>query len=269
VETLFVCTTCGGTTATGAGAAGAAGGVPFADALSAPVPAAGDSGEDAPDGVGACGAPVHVQFHTQLQAQAWSIEKPAATPFGPVHDHAQIQCPETEAAVELLPELAGCDIEEPAVVAEVELEVFVSAGDGAAAAAVCAAIHDQIQLVLDVEACAGSVGMTPRSHTQFQIHASEPVGRTSVVPGSTTLTLMLFSPVVEAVADAPLAVDELIWAALPSAPGLPIRTLMLTFVGLVCVDDATDEGALCGAPEVEVSAGSALETAVVSHALAH
>jgi hypothetical protein len=156
--------------------------------LSAPVLAAGETEED----VGpAAGVPVHVQFHTQLQAHAWSIEKLAAPPFGPVHDHAQIQCPETGAAVELLPELAGCDIEEPAVV-EVEPDAFVSAGDGAAAAEACAAIHDQIQEVLDVEACEGSVGMTPRSQTQFQIHASEPVGRTSVVPGSTTLTLMLF-----------------------------------------------------------------------------
>ena len=77
--------------------------------------------------------------------------------------------------VELLPELAGCDIEEPAVV-EVEPDVFVSAGDGAAAAEVWRAIHDQIQSSARRGSLCRVGRQTPRSHTQFQIHESEPVG---------------------------------------------------------------------------------------------
>ena len=48
-----------------------------------------------------------------------------------------------------------------------------------------------------------------------------------------TLTLMLFWPVVVALAETAFAVDVFVCEEVVSAPGLPIRTEMLTLVGFV------------------------------------
>jgi hypothetical protein len=61
-----------------------------------------------------------------------------------------------------------------------------------------------------VEASVGSAGVTSRFHTQFHVHASPPLGTTTVEPGRTTLTLMSFAPLVVALAVTASAVDELV-----------------------------------------------------------
>ena len=117
---------------------------------------------------------------------------------------------------------------EEAAEEDVELDVPEAGVEG-----VWESIHDQIQLEPAVDASATPVGRTFSVHAQFQIHASAPVGTTTVLPGRTTLTLMLFWPVVVALAETAFAVDVLVCEEIVSAPGLPTRTEMLTFVGFV------------------------------------
>ena len=71
------------------------------------------------------GAPIHVQFHTQLHAQAWLRAKLAAAPFGPVHVQFQIHWPATGAGAD------GSDDEADAWSAEeVEFDVEPAFADG-------------------------------------------------------------------------------------------------------------------------------------------
>ena len=206
-DTTFDCVTCGVATA-----------APSVDPpeTSAPVPEGVDEA--------VTGAPVHVQFHTQLHPHAWLIAKLAAAPFGPVQVQFQIHWPATAAGAE---EGRAGEAEEAAE-EDVELDV-----PEAGVEEVWESIHDQIQLEPAVDASATPVGRTFSVHAQFQIHASAPVGTTTVLPGRTTLTLMLFWPVVVALAETAFAVDVLVCEEIVSAPGLPTRTEMLTFVGFV------------------------------------
>jgi hypothetical protein len=132
------------------------------------------------------------------------------TPFDPVHVQVQIQWPATGDT-----ETVGV---EPAPVAPAED---------------CVAIHVQSHVSDPVGASPG-VGTVPRVHTQFQTHGSLPVGTTTSAPGRTTDTLTLLSPVMVALADAASASAVFTCVGTVSFPGLPTRTEMFTFVGLLC-----------------------------------
>jgi len=80
----------------------------------------------------------------------------------------------------------------------------------AAADAWDVAIHDQIQVAESVGASSGD-GIVPSDHVQFQIHESS--GTRTDVPGRTTLTLTLFSPLVVADAEVPSAEEVFDWVA--------------------------------------------------------
>jgi hypothetical protein len=195
----FVCVMSGVSCAEAASAAGVA-----ASAELVEVPATG---------VGAGrGSPLHVQLHTQLHEQAWSKLNELVTPFDPVHVQVQIQWPATGAT-----ETTGLALELPPD----------------PAAAVCAATHGQSHVLDPVGASAG-VGTVPSVHTQFQTHGSLPVGTTTPAPGRTTDTLTLLAPLTVALAEAASASTVFVCIGTASCPGLPTRTEMLTFVGLVC-----------------------------------
>lgn len=115
-------------------------------------------GLEAAGGAAAGGAPVHAQFHTQLQSQAWLRAKLAAAPFGPVQVQFQIHWPATA---------AGDEIEEEGV----ELDVPEAGVEG-----VWEAIHDQIQFCPAADASATSLGRTLNVQTQFHVHGTAPVG---------------------------------------------------------------------------------------------
>ena len=222
-DTVFDCVTCGASAAVVSAVeavVAAAGAGPFDPSAAAegPLPAADT------------GAPVHAQFHTQLHAHAWLIAKLAAAPFGPVQVQFQIHRPATAAGPEEADEAEEAEGEEAEEGAEedVELDVPEAGVDG-----VWESIQDQIQLEPAVDASATPLGRTFSVHVQFQIHASVPAGTTTVLPGRTTLTLMLFWPVVVALAETAFAVDVLVCEEIVSAPGLPTRTEMLTLVGFV------------------------------------
>jgi hypothetical protein len=195
--------------------------------LSVEVVPASAAGVVAKGAAAVVGSPVHTQFQIQLHEQAWSNEKLLVTPFDPVQVQFQIQRPATGETVALA--FAG---------------PVAPAAPAAAAAADAwdVAIQDQIQLAESVGASSGD-GIVPSDQVQFQIQ--EASGTTTLVPGRTTLTLMLFSPVVVADADVPSAEDVFDCVAPASWPGLPIRTEMLTFVGLVCCAVALEEEAPC------------------------
>ena len=103
------------------------------------------------------GPPVHAQFHTQLQSQAWLRAKLAAAPSGPVQVQFQIHWPATA---------AGDEIEEDGV--ELDPESGVEG--------VWEAIHDQIQFGPAVDSSATSLGRTLSVQTQFHVHGAAPVG---------------------------------------------------------------------------------------------
>ena len=243
-DTVFDCVTCGASAAVVSAveavvAAADAGPFDPSAAAEGPLPAADT------------GAPVHAQFHAQLHAHAWLIAKLAAAPFGPVQAQFQIHRPATAAG----PEEAEEDVELDVAAAGVE-EVW-------------AVIHDQIQFGPAVDASATSLGRTFSVHVQFQIHASVPVGTTTVLPGRTTLTLMLFWPVVVALAETAFAVDVLVCEETLSAPGLPTRTEMLTLVGFVWTAVAADEETSGAAPEEIVDGVDDAEETLLGHADAH
>jgi hypothetical protein len=95
-DTVFDCVTCGAAAVVAVAAAvvAAADAGPFDPSAGAegPLPVV-DVAADA-------GAPVHIQFHTQLQSQAWLRAKLAAAPFGPVHVQFQIHWPATGAGAD-------------------------------------------------------------------------------------------------------------------------------------------------------------------------
>ena len=93
--------------------------------------------------------------------------------------------------------------------------------------------HDQSHVSDPVGASAG-VGTVPSVHTQFQTHGSLPVGTTTPAPGRTTDTLTLLAPLTVALAEAAFASTVFTCVGTSSCPGLPTRTEMFTFVGLVC-----------------------------------
>jgi hypothetical protein len=84
-----------------------------------------------------------------------------------------------------------------------------------------------------------------------------------------TLTLMLFWPVVVALAETAFAVDVLACEEMLSAPGLPTRTEMLTFVGFVWTAVAADEEMSGAAPEVIVDGADGAGETLLGQALAH
>ena len=162
-------------------------------------------------GVGAVGgSPLHVQLHTQLHEHAWSKLNELVTPFDPVHVHVQIQWPATGAT-----ETAGLALAPVAPVAA------------------CVATHVQSH-VSDPVGASGGVGTVPSVQTQFQTHGSLPVGTTTPAPGRTTDTLTLLAPLTVALAEVPFASTVFVCVGTSSCPGLPTRTEMFTFVGLVC-----------------------------------
>jgi hypothetical protein len=113
------------------------------------------------------------------------------------------------------------------------------------------------------------VGRTFSVHVQFQIQASAPVGTTTVLPGRTTPTLMLFWPVVVALAETASAVAVLVCEEIVSAPGLPTRTEMLTFVGFVWTAVAADEETSGAAPDEIVDGKDDADETPLGHADAH
>jgi hypothetical protein len=137
------------------------------------------------------------------------------TPFDPVHVQVQIQWPATGET-----ETAG-------------LAPALGLAPAAAAAAASVATHDQSHVSDPVGASAG-VGTVPSVHTQFQTQGSLPVGTSTPAPGRTTETLTLLAPLTVALADAPSASRVFVCVGMSSCPGLPMRTEMFTFVGLVC-----------------------------------
>jgi len=161
-------------------------------------------------GSGPAGSPLQLHVHTQLHEHAWSKLNELVTPFDPVHVHVQIQWPATG-----------------------ETETVGGAAAPVAPAAVWVAIHDQSQVSDPVGASAG-FGIVPIVQTHVQIQGSVPVGTTTSDPGSTTETSTLPAPVTLAVAEAPVAWAAFACVATASAPGLPTRTEMLTFVALLC-----------------------------------
>jgi hypothetical protein len=217
-DTVFVCATCGvGSVWDAAGGAELSEEPPDDPDPAGSVPEAGC--------VEPAGSPVHVQFHTHEQPQAWVSEKLDVVPFEPVHVQFQIHWPATGAGPD---EAVGLDVD-PAL--ELSLpESLLDDSFPAAGVEVCESIHDQTQEALAVDAWSALVGATLNVQTQFHVHASIPVGTTTSVPGRTTLTLMPLWPFVVALAVAAVAVDAFDWEAISSAPGLPIRTDTLTFV---------------------------------------
>jgi hypothetical protein len=182
----------------------------------APAAALGEVAEGtAPVGPAAgSGSPFHVQFHVQLHEHSWSNENELEAPFEPVHVQFQIQCPVTGDGPTL----------------EVVGELLAAA----LAAAVCVApIQDQIHVADPVGASAAD-GTAPRFQIQSQLQESPAAEITTFVPGSTMLTFTLVSPVFVALADTAFASAVFVCAAFASCPGLPIRTEMFTFVGLLC-----------------------------------
>ena len=241
-DTVFDCATCGVAT-------------PSVDPPEASAPISAGVGE------AVTGAPVHAQFHTQLQSQAWLMEKRAAAPFDPVHVQFQIHRPATAAGPA---EVDEAEEAEEAAEEDVELDVAEASVEE-----VWEAIHDQIQSEPAVDASATSLGRTLSVQVQFQIHASAPVGTTTVLPGRMTLTLMLFWPAVVALAETAFAVDVLVCAEIVSAPALPIRTEMLTLVGFVCTAVAADEETSGTAPDEIVDGVDDAEETPLGHAEAH
>jgi hypothetical protein len=102
------------------------------------------------------------------------------------------------------------------------------------------AIHDQIHVSDPVGASAG-VGIVPSVHTQFQTHGSPPVGTTTPASGRTTDTSTLFPPLTVALAEVTFASAVFTCVGTLSCPGLPTRTEMFTFVGLLCAAVAVRE----------------------------
>ena len=84
-----------------------------------------------------------------------------------------------------------------------------------------------------------------------------------------TLTLMLFWPVVVALAETAFALEVLVCEEPLSAPGLPTRTEMLTFVGFVWTAVAADEDTSGAAPEVIVDGADDAEETLLGQADAH
>jgi hypothetical protein len=218
-DTVFDCVTCGASAPVGS---------PVAAVVAAADPGPFDPSAAAEGSlpVADAGAPVHVQFHTQLHPHAWRREKLAAAPFGPVHVQFQIHWPATAAGTEEVGDAGEAEEADEGAEEDVELDV-----PEAGVEEVWESIHGQIQLEPAVDASATSVGRTSSVHVQFQIHASAPAGTTTVLPGRTTPTSMLFWPVVVALAETAFALDVLVCEEIVSAPGLPTRTEMLTFVG--------------------------------------
>ena len=158
-ETTFDCPTCAVSVPEAVGAEAARPSV---------VPPAGlEAAGDGP----ALGAPVHAQFHTQLQSQAWLRAKLAAAPLGPVHVQLQTHRPATGAGADAVGDDVG-EEEEAGVEEEPSLELELPEGCGE----VWEEIHDQIQLGPAVDASATPVGRTLSVHVQFHVHGSAPVG---------------------------------------------------------------------------------------------
>ena len=155
------------------------------------------------------GSPLHVQAHTQLHEHAWSKLNELVMPLDRVHVQVQIQWPATG-----------------------ETET-VGLAPAVAPAEACVASHDQTHALDPVGASAG-VGIVPTVHTQVQTHGSLPVGTTMSPPGKTTDTLTLRSPLVVTLAEAAFASAVFACVGTSSCPGLPTRTEMFTFVGLLC-----------------------------------
>ena len=157
------------------------------------------------------GSPLHVQLQTQLHEHAWSKLNELVTPFDPVHVHVQIQWPatgetETAPALELAP---------------------------VAAAAACVATHDQSHVSDPVGASAG-VGTVPSVHTQFQTHGSLPVGTIDSRSRQDDRHVDVARAADGRARRGPVASTVFVCVGMSSCPGLPTRTEMFTFVGLVC-----------------------------------